>query len=83
MIIINLDKAKEIHRRRIRDSREPLFSKLDTEFQRALEMGNDTSDIVKRKQELRDLTKHDDLEKATTLEEIKAFWPDYLGPKLS
>lgn len=81
MITINLDKAKDIQRGLIRKSREPVLQKLDVEFQRALETGQDTTSIVEQKQVLRDLTKHPDLVSAQTPEEIRNFWPDILGPK--
>lgn len=56
MIVINQDKAIEIAKEKIRAIREPMFKKLDLDFQRALENGSDTSDIVAEKQKLRDLT---------------------------
>lgn len=82
MITININKAKEIHRNAIRKAREPLLQKLDVDFQRALETGQDTSAIVQQKQVLRDITQHPDLEAAQTTDEIRAFWPEVLGPKL-
>lgn len=82
MITININKAKEIHRNVIRKAREPLLQKLDVDFQRALETGQDTSAIVQQKQVLRDITQHPDLEAAQTTDEIRAFWPEVLGPKL-
>lgn len=56
MITINLDKAKEITKERLRDKRAPLLQTLDVQFQRALETGADTSSIVAEKQRLRDIT---------------------------
>ena len=56
MIKINQDKAIEVAKDKIRAIREPMFKKLDLDFQRALENGSDTSDIVAEKQKLRDLT---------------------------
>jgi hypothetical protein len=79
MITINLDKAKEIHKNKLRTARNPILSKLDIEFQRALETGANTASIVEQKQELRDITKHPDLLSATDIEEIKAFWPEILN----
>jgi hypothetical protein len=70
MITINFDKAKEITKQRLRVEREPLMQPLDVAFQRALEIGADTSTIVAEKQRLRDITKAADT--ATTLDELKA-----------
>lgn len=55
-ITINLDKAKEITKQRLRAEREPLLQTLDIQFQRALETGADTLAIVAEKQRLRDIT---------------------------
>lgn len=67
MILINNDKAIEITKEKIRAIREPMFKKLDLDFQRALETGSDTTLIVQEKQRLRDLT---DLANDKTVEEL-------------
>lgn len=69
MITINLDKAKQITKERLREEREPLLAAQDVAFQRALELGADTSAIVAEKQRLRDITNLADA--ATTLDELK------------
>lgn len=69
MITINLDKAKQITKERLREEREPLLAAQDVAFQRALESGADTSSIVAEKQRLRDITNLADA--ATTLDELK------------
>ena len=69
MITINIDKAKEITKERLRTEREPLLVAQDVAFQRALENGVDTTAIVAEKQRLRDITKTVDT--LTTLEELK------------
>ena len=56
LIKINNEKAIEITKEKIRAIREPMFAKLDVEFQIALERGLDTTEIVAEKQRLRDLT---------------------------
>jgi len=73
MITINIDKAKEITKTRLRQEREPLLAAQDVAFQRALEIGADTSAIVAEKQRLRDITQLADA--ATTLDELKAITP--------
>jgi len=68
-ITINLNKAKEITKQRLRAERTLLLSALDVQFQRALETGADTSAIVAEKQRLRDITALADA--ATTLDQLK------------
>jgi len=69
MITININKAKNITKDRLRTERVPLLQAQDVAFQRALESNSDTSEIVAEKQRLRDITKLADT--ATTLEELK------------
>jgi len=69
MIVINIDKAKNITKDRLRVERKPLLEAQDVAFQRALESNSDTSEIVAEKQRLRDITKLAD--EATTLDELK------------
>lgn len=66
---VNLSKAKEIAKQRLRIEREPLLQAQDVAFQRALETGADTSAIVAEKQRLRDITTLAD--QATTLDDLK------------
>lgn len=70
MITVNLNKAKDITKDRLRAERTPLLQAQDVAFQRALEEGADTSAIVAEKQRLRDITLL--AEQATTLDELKA-----------
>ena len=55
-VTVNLEKAKELTKRRLRAEREPLLAAQDVAFQRALETGADTTAIVAEKQRLRDIT---------------------------
>ena len=68
-IIIDINKAKNITKDRLRFERKPLLEAQDVAFQRALESGADTSAIIAEKQRLRDITKQVDV--ANTLEELK------------
>jgi hypothetical protein len=70
MITINLNKAKDITKDRLRQERAPLLQAQDVAFQRALEEGADTAAIVTEKQRLRDITNLAD--QATTLDELKS-----------
>lgn len=56
MIKINVEKAKEIQKEKIRIARKPLLERLDVEFVRALEFGTDVEEIKNQKQALRDIT---------------------------
>ena len=69
MINININKAKEITKDRLRKARKPLLEELDVQFQRALETGANTSDIVAEKQRLRDITLT--VDSMTTVDELK------------
>jgi uncharacterized protein YdaT len=68
-IIVDINKAKDITKDRLRAERKSLLEAQDVAFQRALESGADTSAIVAEKQRLRDITKQVDA--ANTLEELK------------
>lgn len=57
VVTVNVDKAREITKRRLRAEREPLLAAQDVAFQRAMEEGTDTSAIVAEKKRLRDITK--------------------------
>lgn len=70
MITINIDKAKEITKDRLRTEREPLLVAQDVLFQRALESSADTTSIIAEKQRLRDITNF--VDSATTTDQLKA-----------
>ena len=69
-IIVNINKAKSLTKDRLRNERTPLLLAQDVAFQRALESGASTEEIVKEKQRLRDITKQVDT--LTSLDELKA-----------
>jgi hypothetical protein len=69
-VVVNMDKAKELTKARLRAERTPLLTAQDVAFQRALEEGADTSAIVAEKQRLRDIT--DLADSATSLEELRS-----------
>lgn len=78
-IFINIDKAKNIWKEKIRTARKPVLEKLDVDFVKAQETSSDTTSIVADKNTLRDLPEQVDT--ATTVDEIKAVWNDMLGDK--
>lgn len=79
MIKINLEKALEIHKTKIREKREFVFKDLDIQFMKALEQGNTTlsAEIGLKKQALRDITDID-ISNVSTLDELKALWNEEL-----
>lgn len=79
MITIDISKAKEVWKNKIRIAREPALEKLDIDFMKAQEAGTDTTSIVADKNTLRNLPEQVDT--ATTTDEIKAVWNDMLGDK--
>lgn len=56
VVTVNIEKAKELTKQRLRMERDPLLAAQDVAFQRALESGKDTTAIVVEKQRLRDVT---------------------------
>jgi hypothetical protein len=69
-VSVNLTKAKEMTKARLRDERAPLLAAQDVAFQRALESGADTSAIVAEKNRLRDITSL--VDSCTTLDELRS-----------
>jgi|TARA_R100000501_G_C2590694_1_gene90792 hypothetical protein len=79
-VTINISKAKDIWKDKIRFARKPKLEELDVEFIKAQENNEDTSAIVTKKQELRDYPAQ--VDSATTTDEIKAVWDiEKLGEK--
>ena len=70
MITVNLDKAKDITKDRLRVDRKPLLEAEDVKFMQAQETESDTTAIVAEKQRLRDITK--DVDSCTTIDQLKA-----------
>lgn len=69
-VTVNIEKAKTITKERLRAERAPLLAAQDVLFQRALEVGADTTAIVTEKQRLRDITQLADA--CTTTAELRA-----------
>ena len=82
MSIIKTDmaKAREIHKTNIRNARIPKLAELDVEFTKALETGASTTDIVAKKQALRDAPADSGIAAASDAAALKAQWKtDILG----
>lgn len=69
-VTVNLTKAKEITKTRLRAERAPLLEAQDVAYMRATEAGQDTSAIVAEKQRLRDITQLAD--QAQSLDDLRA-----------
>lgn len=69
-VSVNINKAKEITKNRLRAERAPLLAAQDVAFQIALEEGKDTADIIAEKLRLRNITVLADT--CTTTEELRA-----------
>tara|TARA_Y100000114_G_C11541178_1_gene222693 strand:- start:62 stop:304 length:243 start_codon:yes stop_codon:yes gene_type:complete len=78
-ITIDITKAKEVWKNKIRVARKSALEKLDVDFIKAQEAETSTTAIVADKQTLRDLPNQ--VNTATTTDEIKAVWNDLLGDK--
>ena len=68
-IKIDITKAKDITKDRLRENRKPLLEAQDLLFMKAQEQGADTTAIVAEKQRLRDVTNQ--VDNMTTVEELK------------
>ena len=73
-ISINMTKARELHKDRIRAARTPLLTKLDVDFQKALETSAYTTSIVSQKQALRDAPADSGIASAANANALKAQW---------
>ena len=74
MIVINMDKAKDIRREQLRVERKPLLDALDVQFMRAVETGDTAlqQSIAEKKQMLRDAPASPEIAAAQIVDELKA-----------
>ena len=81
MIVINMDKAREIKKDMIRAERNPKLAELDVQFMRAVEAGDTAlqAEIAAKKQALRDATDDPAIANASTPDELKAVVPSALA----
>ena len=80
MINVNMQKARDIHRDRIRQARTKLFEVTDLAFMKAIETGDDLAkaEAVAVKQLLRDAPAAPEIDAATNPDELKAAWNNSL-----
>ena len=71
---IDMAKAREIHKTKIREARASKFAELDVEFQKAQETSADTSTIVSKKNALRDAPADSGIAAASDAAALKAQW---------
>lgn len=76
-VAVDMPRARDVHRMRMRRKRKAAFLDLDAAYQRADEIGDAQAkaEIGKRRQALRDAPAHPDIESAQTPEQLKAVWP--------
>ena len=71
---VDMAKARELHKTRIRDARGSKLQELDVEYQKAQEAGSDTSTIVSKKQALRDAPADSAIASASDTDDLKSQW---------
>ena len=77
---VDMAKAREIHKDKIRAARAEKFKELDVEFTKALEAGTSTIDIAAKRQALRDAPADSGIDSAADTDALKAQWKtDILG----
>ena len=74
-ISVNMERAKDIWRDKIRQARIEPLAALDTAYMKALEVGADTTSIITQKQALRDAPALASIDAATNPDELKAIQP--------
>ena len=71
---VDMAKAREIHKTNIRAARVSKLAELDVEFQKAQETSASTTDIVAKKQALRDAPADSGIAAASDEAALKAQW---------
>ena len=71
---VDMAKAREIHKTNIREARTPKLAELDVEFQKALETGASTTDIIAKKNALREAPADSAIDSASDEAGLKAQW---------
>lgn len=76
-VVHDMGRAREIHRSRLRAHRVPLLQQLDVDYMRAHESGNaeEMKSVSEHKQRLRDVTRDSEIDKAETVDQLRAHRP--------
>jgi hypothetical protein len=77
-IAVEMQKARELWKDKMRKARAPLLAALDVEMSRAFKDGAGQEEIGARRQALRDVTADPAIEAAKTPEELRLVWPEAL-----
>lgn len=86
-VVVNMVKARNMWREKMRAARTSLLAALDAEFIRALESGLPVRDnplalsVIAKKNALRAVTSNPAIDAAQTPEALKLVWPSILGPQ--
>jgi len=71
---VNMEKAREIFKDKLRKARFKPLQELDILYQRATETNSDTSEIISQKQCLRDLPENPEIDKCKSTAELDALF---------
>lgn len=79
-IVLDMDLARDVWRNKIRAARGPRFAALDIAWQRAQEAADDAAlaRISSEKRALRDMPAASEIARATSIADLRAFWPAIL-----
>jgi len=79
-IEINMEKAKKIHIDNLRSKRKEIFTSLDTDYLKSIEENDvaKTSEISKKKKQLRDMPLDPVFSSAQNADHLKSLIPDYM-----
>jgi len=72
VITVDMTKAREIYRDKLRQERGPLLEALDVQYMRAMEEGSETAAIIAEKKRLRGVTSDKAIDEADTAEQLEA-----------
>lgn len=80
VLMIDMPKAREVHKNKLRQLREPLMRTLDFVYNEALSKRDERAqlDAIAKKDQLRQVTDAPEIANAQTPEELKSFLPDFL-----
>jgi len=77
-VSVDMPKARNIHMDRIREEREKKLKEIDIDINKREDTGIDTTDMRKKRQDLRDIPQKFVLSGYKTPDELKVAWPNGL-----
>lgn len=82
-VVVDMTKAKDVWRDKMRVARKPLLDELDRQWMRATGRGDtdEAQTIEDAREKLRNVTAAPQIEAATTPDQLKKVWPKVLGPR--